>query len=396
MGKDTDIVVIGGMRTPMSSFGGTLKAYMSYELGKIAIEGVLARAGIAQDEIDEVMGGSTRQAGSGLNPVRTAVRMAGLGAGVPAVTINNACPSSMKALIYTAQNITLGEIRTGMIVGMESMSNIPYLVKGIRWQGLRMGDHVLQDGWGDTVDPFVGFGPGMAAENIARKYDITRREQDEFALDSHRKAAEAQDNGWFDEEIVPVEVPGKKGQPGTRFAKDESIRRDTTLEKMSALKPAFQKDGSVTAANSCGMTDGASALIVTSRRRAKELGVAPLFRLVSYATAAVENAYFADGPGVSIPLALKKAGMALRDMDLIEVNEAFAAQVIANERVLQWDRGRLNVHGGAIALGHPTGCSGIRIIVTGYHALKRLQKEFAVCAICGGGGITCAVVIQAE
>jgi acetyl-CoA C-acetyltransferase len=322
--------------------------------------------------------------------------MAGIGSGVPAVTINNACPSSMKALIYTAQNIMLGDIQTGMIVGMESMSNIPYLIKGIRWQGLRMGDHVLQDGWGDTVDPFVGFGPGMAAENIARKYGVTRMEQDEFALGSHRKAARAQDNGWFDEEIVPIGIPGKKGQPGILFAKDEAIRRDTTLDKMDALKPAFNKDGSVTAANSCGMTDGASAMIVTSRRRANELGVTPLFRIVSYATAAVENAYFADGPGVSIPMALERAGLGLRDMDLIEVNEAFAAQVIANERVLQWDRSKLNIHGGAIALGHPTGCSGIRIIITGFHALKRLKKEFAVCAICGGGGITCAVVIQAE
>jgi len=394
--KGEEIVVIGAGRTPMGDFGGTLKDFPVYELGKLAIHGVLESTKIMPEEIGEVTGGNTRQAGNGPNPVRTAARMAGIAAGIPAVTINNACPSSMKALIITVQNLLLGEIKTGMVVGMESMSTIPYLVKGIRWQGLRMGDHLLQDGWGDSVDPFVGFGMGITAENVAQKYGITRMEQDEFALDSHKKAAQAQDNGWFDEEIIPIEVPGKKGKPAILFSKDESIRRDSNLEKMAAIKPCFKKDGSVTAANSCSLTDGASSMIVTTRQRAKELRAKPLFRIVSYATAAVENAYMGEGPGISIPIALGKVGMNLKDMDLIEVNEAFAAQVITNERMLKWDRNKLNVHGGAIALGHPTGCSGIRIIITGYHARQRLNKEFAVCAICGGGGPTCAVVIQVE
>jgi acetyl-CoA C-acetyltransferase len=394
--KGEDIVVIGAKRTPMGHFGGTLKDVPVYELGKLAIQGVLANTKILPEEIDEVIGGNARQAGNGPNPVRTAARMAGIAASIPAVTINNACPSSMKALIMMAQNLRLGDVKTGMVVGMESLSTIPYLVKGIRWHGLRLGDHLLQDGWGDSVDPFVGFGMGITAENVAQKYGITRMEQDEFALASHSKAAQAQDNGWFDDEIIQIEVPGEKGKPAILFSKDESIRRDTNLEKMAALKPCFKKDGSVTAANSCGMTDGASSMIVTTRHRAEELKAKPLFRIVSYATAAVENAYMGEGPGISIPLALGKAGLNLCDMDLIEVNEAFAAQVISNERMLKWDRNKLNVHGGAIALGHPPGCSGIRIVITAYHALKRLNKEFAVCAICGGGGPTCAVIIQVE
>ena len=394
--KANEVVAIGGVRTPMSNFGGTLKDFSVYELGKFAIKGVLEKAKISANEIDEVFGGNTRQAGNGPNPVRSAACLAGIDVKVPAATINNACPSSMKATIIATQNILVGDNKVALVVGMESMSTIPYLIKGIRWQGLRMGDHVLQDGWGDSVDPVVGFGMGITAENIAQKYGISRNEQDAFALSSHHKAALAQDNGWFDEEIIPIEIPGKKGKPNIIFAKDESIRRDTTLEKMAALKPSFKTDGSVTAANSCGLTDGAASIILTTRKKANELGVKPLFKIVSYATAAVDNAYMGEGPGVSIPMALKKAGMSLKDMDLIEVNEAFAVQILANERMLKWDRSKLNVHGGAIALGHPTGCSGVRLLITSYNALRRLNKEFAVCAICGGGGPTCAVVIQAE
>ncbi|OPY86621.1 MAG: putative acetyl-CoA acyltransferase [Smithella sp. PtaU1.Bin162] len=396
MVKDTDIVVIGGVRTPMGNFGGTLKDFMSYDLGKIAIEEVLTRTKISKNEIDEVMGGTTRQAGSGPNPVRTAALKAGIGFNVPATTINNACPSSLRAAILTTHSILLGETKVGLVVGMESMSNIPHLVKGLRWKGVRMGDVVIQDGWSDSNDPFVGYGMGITAENLCKKYGITRKEQDEYALASQKKAAQAQDNGWFDEEVIPIEISQKKNNPTIIFNKDESIRRDTTLEIMSVMKPAFKADGSVTAANSCGLTDGAAAIILTTRKKANELGIKPIFRIVSYATASVENAFMGDGPSVSIPLALSKAGMTLKDMDLIEVNEAFAAQVIANERVLKWQRDKLNIHGGAIALGHPTGCSGIRIVITCYNALKRICKEYGICAICGGGGATCAIVIQAE
>lgn len=396
MKNDNDIVAVGAIRTPMGNFGGSLKEFMAYDLGKVAIEGVIKKANVPIPMIDEVMGGNTRQAGCGPNPVRTAALKARIPFHISSTTIHNACPSSLRAAILTMQSIRLGETGVGLVVGMESMSNIPHLLKGLRWKGVRMGDLVIQDGWSDSNDPYVGYGMGMTAENLCEKYGITRKEQDEYALASHQKAARAQDNGWFNEEIIPVEIPAKKGAPARIFDKDESIRRETTLESMAALRPAFKAGGSVTAGNSCGLTDGAAAIILTTRKKANEVHLKPLFRIVSSATAAVENATMGEGPGVSIPMALEKAGMLLRDMDLIEVNEAFAAQVLANERVLKWNREKVNVHGGAIALGHPTGCSGIRIMVTLYHALKRLSKEFGVCGICGGGGPTCAAVIQLE
>ncbi len=302
----------------------------------------------------------------------------------------------MKAMILAAQTIQLGNAAVVLAGGMESMSTIPYLLKGVRWEGFRMGDKTLQDGWSDSVDPIVGYGMGMTAENLVEKYRIGRQEMDEYALASHQKAARSQDEGWFDEEIVPVEVPASGSRPACRFEKDESIRRDSTLERLAALKPAFKKGGSVTAGNACGMTDGACAVVLTSRQTAKARGLRPLFSLVGCASAAVENAVMGEGPAVSIPKALRDAGLALGDMDLIEVNEAFAAQVLANERVLRWDRQRLNVHGGAIALGHPTGCSGARIVITLYYALRRMDKEFGVAGICGGGGVTCALVIRRE
>jgi acetyl-CoA C-acetyltransferase len=396
MANENDIVIVGAKRTPMSNFGGSLKDLMAWELGEVALKAALAQSKVPVDQFDEVLGGNTRQAGVGPNPVRTAMVRAGIPQQVHAATISAACPSSMKAAIIGAQNILLGDAQVVGLVGMESMSNIPFFIKGIRWQGLRMGDHVINDGWGDSTDPVINSGMGITAENVATRHEISRQEMDVFALGSHQKAAAAQDNGWFDAEITPVEVPGTKKKPGFTFSKDESIRRDTSLEKMAALPTSFKKDGSVTAANSCGLTDGACAAIMMTRKKARELGVKPLFRLVSYASAAVENAYMGEGPGVSVTKALKKAGMTLADMDLYEINEAFAAQVLANVKVLNLDPAKLNIHGGAIALGHPTGCSGLRIMITGYYALKRLNKEFAVCGICGGGGVTCATVIQAE
>ncbi|RMG97530.1 MAG: thiolase family protein, partial [Candidatus Dadabacteria bacterium] len=237
---------------------------------------------------------------------------------------------------------------------------------------------------------------GLTAENLVEKYGISRREMDEFAADSHRKAAEAQNNGWFDEEIVPVTVPGGRKSPDIVFDKDESIRYEVSVEQMAKLPPAFKKDGSVTAGNSCGLTDGAAFLVAMTREKAREKGLQPLFSVVEYTQTAVDGRYMGEGPGVAIPRALERAGMTLDDMDLIEVNEAFAAQVIANERMLNWDRSKLNVHGGAIALGHPTGCSGARILVTLYYALKRLDKELGIAAICGGGGSTMATIIRRE
>jgi len=237
---------------------------------------------------------------------------------------------------------------------------------------------------------------GDTAENLYEKFKITREEQDEFAVESHLKASQAQKNGWFKEEIVPVEIPAKGKEPAKLFELDETIRHTIDKEKMAKLKPAFRKDGVVTAGNACGLSDGSTALVITTRQMAEQLGVKPLFSIVSFGQAAVSPQTMGEGPGLSIPAALKNAGMTLGDMDLIEVNEAFAIQVLANEKVLNWDRSKLNVHGGAIALGHPTGISGARIIVTLYYALKRLDKTFGVASICGGGGVTMATVIKRE
>jgi acetyl-CoA C-acetyltransferase len=368
---------------------------MAYDLGAVVVSEVLRRAGIDGEQVDEVILGNCRQAGNGPNPSRTASVRGGIPVSVPTHTVNKACPSGMKAVALASQAIRLGDSEIVVAGGMESMSTMPYLLKGVRWAGFKLGNKVLEDAWSDTIDPLCNMGMGQTAENLVEKYKISREEQDKFSLESHQKAAKAQDEGWFDEEIVPVKVPQPKGEP-ILFSKDETIRRDTSSEKMAKLPPVFKKDGTITAGNACQMSDGAAALVVTSRGKAKALGVKPLFSIVSCSQVAVEPAYMGEGPGVSIPMALKRAGMSLDDMDLIEVNEAFAVQVLANERVLGWDRSKLNVHGGAIALGHPTGISGARILITLYYALKQHDKEIGIAGICGGGGVSMAMVIRRE
>jgi len=391
-----DIVAISAVRTPMGRFGGTLKDVATYDLGAVAIKAALERAGVSGDGIDDVNFGSCRQAGNGPNPARTAAVRGGIPVTVPVQTINMACPSGMRCMAMASQAIRLGDSTTVMVGGMDSMSTIPYLLKDCRWNGFKMGDRTLLDGWADSIDPLCGVGMGATAENLVDKYKIPREEQDAYAVESHQKAAKAQSSGWFDEEIVPVEIPATRKQPAFMFDKDETIRADTTIEKMAKLKPAFKKDGTVTAANACGMSDGATALVLTSREHAKALGAKPLFSLVAYSNVAVEPQTMGEGPGVAIPAALKSAGMSLDQMDLIEVNEAFAVQVLANERVLKWNREKVNVHGGAIALGHPTGISGARIVVTLYHALKGTDNELGIAGICGGGGVSMAMIIRRE
>ncbi|ROL61048.1 thiolase family protein [Bacteroidetes/Chlorobi group bacterium ChocPot_Mid] len=391
-----DIVAISACRTPMGNFGGTLKDIPSYELGAVSIKEAIKRAKINPEDIDEVLLGSCRQAGNGPNPARTAAVKGGVPLSVPVMTINMACPSGMKALSLATQVIRCGEGKIVLIGGFDSMSTIPYLMKNVRWEGFRMGNKTIEDGWSDSIDPLIGQGMGETAENLFEKYKISREEQDEFAVESHLKASQAQKNGWFKDEIVPVEIPATKQKPAYLFEEDETIRHTIDKEKMAKLKPAFRKDGVVTAGNACGLSDGSTALVITTRQMAEQLGVKPLFSIVSFGQEAVSPQTMGEGPGLSIPAALKNAGMTLSDMDLIEVNEAFAIQVLANERVLQWDRNKLNVHGGAIALGHPTGISGARIIVTLYYALKRLDKTFGVAGICGGGGVTMATVIKRE
>ncbi|MCK4341389.1 MAG: thiolase family protein [Phycisphaerae bacterium] len=392
----TDIVAISAVRTPMGRFGGTLKDTAAYDLGAVAIRAALERAGLAGDGIDDVIYGSCRQAGNGPNPARTASVRGGIPVSVPVQTINMACPSGMRCIQAASQAIRLGDSRTVMVGGMDSMSTIPYLLKDCRWSGFKMGDRTLLDGWSDSIDPLCQTGMGGTAENLVEKYKITREAQDQFAAESHQKAAKARSSGWFDEEIVPVEIPATRKEPAFLFEKDETIRADTSVEKLAKLKPAFKKDGSVTAGNACGMSDGATALVITSREHAQSLGATPLFSLLGYSSVAVEPKTMGEGPSISIPAAMKHAGMSLDQMDLIEANEAFAVQVLANEQVLKWDRDKLNIHGGAIALGHPTGISGARIVVTLYHALKRTGGEIGLAAICGGGGVSMAMVIKRE
>lgn len=394
--KANDIVCVSACRTAMGRFGGKLRDFKVIQLGAMGMAECLKRAGIDGDMIDETIVGHCRQAGNGPNPAKIASGLAGITNTAHALTINNACPSGMKAAIIGVQNILLGDTKTVMIAGMESMSTIPYILRTGRWEGFRMGDQVLMDGWNDTRDSVCNMLMGETAEVLVEKYGLNRQEQDEFALSSHQKAYKAQTEGWFNEEIFPITIPTTKEAPESKFNKDEPIRGDTSLEKMLKLPPAFKKGGTVTAGNSCGLSDGASALILMSRDRAKELGLKPLFSVVSYSSVGVENSVMGEGPGLAIPLALKRAGMSLNDLDLIEVNEAFAAQILANERVLNWDCSKLNIHGGAIALGHPTGESGARILVTLYYALKRVNKELGIASICGGTGVACAMIIKRE
>ena len=390
-----DIVAVCAVRTPMGRFGGTLKDVASYDLGAAVVRESLKRTGIKPDEVDDVILGSCRQAGNGPNPARTASVRGGMSVTVPVHTVNMACPSGMKALSLAAQAIRLGEANTVLIGGFDSMSTIPYLLKNARWNGFKMGDKVLQDGWSDSIDPLINMGMGVTAENLVEKYKISREDQDQFAWESHQKAGKARDEGLFKDEIVPVEVPQRKGD-AILFETDETPRPDTTIEKMAKLPAVFKKGGSVTAANACGMSDGAAAIFVTSRDRAKALGLEPLFSIVSIGQTAVAAEFMGEGPGVVIPRTLKAAGMSIKDMDFIEVNEAFAVQVLVNEQEIGWDRSKLNVHGGAIALGHPTGISGARIIVTLYNVMKQRGGELGVASICGGGGVTMATVIRRE
>ena len=259
-----------------------------------------------------------------------------------------------------------------------------------------MGNVTIMDGWYDTIDRIAKINMGMTAENVAEKYNITREEQDRFAYESHMKASKAQKAGTFKEEIVPIEIPPTRQREGFIFSEDECIRHDASIEKMAKLRPAFKEGGTVTAANACGMPDGAAAYVLMSREKARSLGLTPLFGIVSYANAAVDNAFMGIGPTVSIPAALERGGLTIEDIDAFEINEAFAATSLACERILGIDPGKVNINGGAISLGHPTGCSGARLLVTLYHVLKQRDMELGVASLCGGGGVSCAMVIKRE
>jgi len=391
------IVAVGAARTPIGSFGGTLRDVPVYDLGAAAIGATLERSGAQADQVDKVIYANCRQAGNGPNPARTAAVNGGLPLAAPAQTVNMACPSGMKTVMLASRELQAGDARLVMAGGMESMSSMPYLLKGARWEGFRSGDKTLMDGWSDTIDPLCGYGMGVTAENQSEKYGISRAAQDAFALESQQKAAAAQQAGWFDSEIAPFRLdPSKQHPEGQLFSRDEGWRADTTLARLGKLRPVFKQDGTVTAGNACTMGDAACAILLSTREHAAAQGLKPLFSIVSFAEAAVAPSLMGDGPSVSVALALRRAGMSLKDMDFIEVNEAFAAQMLANEQALGWDRTRVNVWGGAIALGHPTGFSGARLLVTLSNILRRNDKEFGIAAICGGGGVTTAMVIRRE
>jgi acetyl-CoA C-acetyltransferase len=386
----SDVVVVGAARTPVGAFGGSLRDTAVYDLGAIAIRAALERAGVPAERLDQVIYANCRQAGNGPNPARTAAVRGGIPVAVPVYTVNMACPSAMKSVMLAARELAAGEAKLILAGGMESMSTMPYLLKGARWEGFKLGDKTLTDSWSDTVDPLCGYGMGTTAENLAQKYALSRAEQDAFALESQGKAAAARAAGFFESEIVPVSLKEKI------FSADEPIRSDSTLDKLAKLRPVFSKDGTVTAGNACAMGDAACALVLTTRAVAAAHGLKPLFSIVSFAEAAVEPATMGEGPGLGIPRALARADLKLADMHAIEVNEAFAAQMLANERVLKWDRARLNRFGGAIALGHPTGFSGGRILMALDNVLRRSGGELGVAGICGGGGVTTAMVIRRE
>ena len=390
-----DIVLASGARLPIGRFGGALKDFRVYELGAKAIAEAVRRAGIRPEEVDEVFVANNRQSGNGPNPGRTAAVLGGIPARVPAHTINMACPAGLRAAIEAAQAIRLGECQAAVVCGMESMSTIPHVLVGARWKAFRSGPIVIEDEFFSMVEPLSGMSTIELAERTAAKYGISRREQEELAVESHGKATRAWKNGWYDAEVVAVEIPAAESGAATRFTKDECFRPDASIEKMAKLAPA-RKGGTVTAATSSGVTDGAGAVVMTTRKKARSLGVAPLVSLVAYTEVGLDPADMLEGPALAIPKVLEKAGMQLREIDLVEVNEAFAAQVLANERALGWDRSRLNVHGGAIALGHPTGFTGVRLLITLSYALSTHGGTYGLIALCGGGGLGVAMILRRE
>ncbi len=387
------VVVVSKARLPMGRFGGSLCNFTVTELGAMVIKAALSRAGLESDQVDEVIMGHCRQAGTGANPARKASILGGISSKVPCVTINKACPASLKAAIFGAESILAEENKVVIAGGMESMSNIPHILRGVRFQGTKLGDLVIEDEW-TSIKGLVGSSPVEGAEYIAQKYGVTRAEQDQFALESQQKTQEAWNNGLYSEDVISVDIPGKNG--GYKFEKDETFRT-TTLEALAKLQPASKTVQTVTAGNSCGLADGATAIVLMDRDYAKQLGIKPLASLLGVASVgASDTRDMFEGPALAIPVALKKTGLKLSDMDFIEVNEAFAAQMLANEKALGWDRKKVNVLGGSIAMGHPTGVSGIRLVMNLISIMHQRGGRYGVTAICGGDGIGVAAVWRKE
>lgn len=398
MSETREAVIISAVRTPVGKFLGSLKGFAATDLGAIVVRESVKRAGVAPEEVDEVIMGCVIQAGLGQNPARQAALRGGLLPAVSAVTVNKVCGSGLKAVMMAAQGIQLGDTDIVVAGGMESMSNAPYLILKGR-EGYRLGNGVLVDAMihDGLWDAFNDYHMGCTGEVVSEKFAVSRVEQDEYALNSHRKAAAAMKAGNFKEEIVPVEIPQKKKGPPVIFDTDETVREDTSMEALGKLKPAFKKEsGTVTAGNAPGVNDGASAVVVTSRDRAKSLGIEPMARIVAQATSGVEPALVMMAPVEAIRKVLRKAGWSLDEVDLIELNEAFSVQAVAIIKELGLDPARLNVNGGAVALGHAIGQSGSRLLTTMLYELKRRDGHRGVISLCLGGDNAVALAVERD
>ena len=390
-----EAVILSACRTPIGSFGGAFKDMSAADLGAVVIREAIARAGISAADVGDVIMGCVLQAGAGMNVARQAAIKAGVPVEVPAETINRVCGSGLSAVVHAVEAVKAGFVDAILAGGTESMSNAPFLLKGARW-GYRMGN-------AEVVDSMLGEGltcaingchMGHTAEEVAKRYQVSRADQDAFAAESQRRAGQAVASGVFDREIVAVDVPQRKGPP-VRVAQDEYLRPGTTAEKLAALKAAFSSQGTVTAGNASGINDGAAALVVSTAQKARDLGRQPLATILAYCTTGVDPMIMGMGPVEAIRKALQRAKLSLADLDLIEINEAFAAQSLAVVRELQLDPAKVNVHGGAIALGHPIGASGARVLTTLVHGLRARGGGRGVASLCVGGGMGTAMIVEA-
>jgi acetyl-CoA C-acetyltransferase len=388
-----EVVIVAAMRTAVGKFGGSLARLLAADLGAQVIRSLLAKTGVAASEVSEVLMGQVLTAGCGQNPARQASLRAGLPDSVPAMTVGKVCGSGLKATHLAAQAIRCGDAQIVIAGGQENMSASPHVLAGSR-DGFRLGDAKLIDSMivDGLWDVYNNYHMGITAENVASQYGITRREQDEFAVASQHKAEAAQKAGRFKDEITPIEIASKKGT--TVFDADEYIRLGATVEALGELKPAFSKEGSVTAGNASGINDGAAAVLMMSASKASELKLAPLVRVKAYSSAGVDPKIMGMGPVPASELCLRKAGWSAKDLDLMEINEAFAAQAIAVNRQMGWDASKINVNGGAIALGHPIGASGCRILVTLIHEMLRRDAHKGLASLCIGGGMGVALAVE--
>jgi acetyl-CoA C-acetyltransferase len=390
----TDIVITNALRTAIGKFSGSLAKIPAPELGATVIRALLAQSGVKPEQISEVILGQVLTGGSGQNPARQASIKAGLPHSIPAMTINKVCGSGLKAVMLAAQAVQCGDADIVIAGGQENMTAAPHVLPGSR-DGFRMGDAKLIDSMivDGLWDAFNQYHMGTTAENVAKKYEISRAQQDEFAVASQNKAEAAQKAGKFNDEIVPVMLPQRKGDP-VPFATDEFVKAGTTLDSIAGLRPAFAKDGSVTAANASGINDGGAAVLVMTAERAHALGLKPLAKIKAFASSGVDPAIMGMGPVPASRRCLEKAGWKPADLDLMEINEAFAAQACAVNKEMGWDTSKINVNGGAIALGHPIGASGCRVLVTLLHEMGRRNAKRGLASLCIGGGMGVALAVE--